>query len=505
MEEKKTIKENLQTYIYAGLPILYIDTFEDDRAEKIIYDLAKKNGREVATWSLRGFQSKPGVSPVPGDLAKRLNMLLADPQETSRKILILKDIASVLDLPDVVARLKFMAQQINEENLEDFTIIIIAPLMTIPHDIESYVTIVDLDYLDDSAIHALIRDFAEKQEIPVPSDDLMGKFSTALRGLSETDILTALSLSVADDGRLDATDLKVIRDQKKQIIKKSGILEIIDVNETLDDIGGLENLKTWLKRKAELCADINKANNFGVATPKGVLIVGMPGCGKSLTAKAAQKVFDIPLLRMDMGRLMGKYVGESEGNMRRAIKLTEASSPCILWIDELEKAFAGIGSDSSGSEVTVRLFGSFLTWMQEKKGLAFVIATANKIEKLPPELLRKGRFDEIFYVEMPNETERQKIFEIHIGKKHAEDLEKIDLQKIVKKTKGYCGADIESVVHESLEEAFLRDSKNHQQPLTTEILLETIENTHPISETMKGQIEKMRETYKDLKFKSASK
>ena len=505
MKEKETINKKLQKYINARLPILYIDTFEDDRAEKIIYDLAKKNGREVATWSLRGFQSKPGVSPVPGDLAKRLNMLLADPQETSRKILILKDIASVLDLPDVVARLKFMAQQINEENLEDFTIIIIAPLMTIPHDIESYVTIVDLDYLDDSAIQALIRDFAEEQEIPVPSDDLMGKFSTALRGLSETDIRTALALSVADDGFLDATDLEAIREQKKQIIKKSGILEIIDVKETLDDIGGLENLKTWLKRKAELCADINKANNFGVATPKGVLIVGMPGCGKSLTAKAAQKVFDIPLLRMDMGRLMGKYVGESEGNMRRAIKLTEASSPCILWIDELEKAFAGIGSDSSGSEVTVRLFGSFLTWMQEKKGLAFVIATANKIEKLPPELLRKGRFDEIFYVEMPNETERQKIFEIHIGKKHAEDLEKIDLQKIVKKTKGYCGADIESVVHESLEEAFLRDSKNHQQPLTTEILLETIENTHPISETMKGQIEKMRETYKDLKFKSASK
>ena len=503
--EKKTIKEKLQTYIDAGLPILYIDTFEDDRAEKIIYDLAKKNGREVATWSLRGFQAKPGASPDKTGLVDRLNMFLADPTEATGKIFVLKDIASVLDTPDVSARLKFMAQQINEGFLEEFTIVIISPLMTIPHDIESYITIIDLDYLDDNAIQELIRAFAEEREIQVPSGDLMGKFSTALRGLSETDILTALSLAIADDGRLDATDLTEIREQKKQIIKKSGILEIIGVNETLDDIGGLENLKTWLKRKAELCADINKANEFGVATPKGVLIVGMPGCGKSLTAKAAAKVFDFPLLRMDMGRLMGKYVGESEGNMRRAIKLTEASSPCILWIDELEKAFAGIGSDSSGSEVTVRLFGSFLTWMQEKKSLAFVIATANKIEKLPPELLRKGRFDEIFYVEMPNEAERQKIFEIHIGKKHAEDLKKIDLKKIVKKTEGYCGADIESVVHESLEEAFLKDSKNHQHPLTTEILLETIENTHPISETMKGQIEKMRDTYKDLKFKSASK
>ena len=503
--EKKTIKDKLQTYIDAGLPILYIDTFEDDRAEKIIFDIAKKYGRKVATWSLRGFQAKPGASPDKTGLVDRLNMFLADPMEATGKILVLKDIASVLDLPDVAARLKFMAQQINEGALEDFTIIIIAPLTTIPHDIESYVTIIDLDYLDDNAIQELIRSFAEERGITVPSDDLMGKFSTALRGLSETDILTALSLAIADDGRLDAADLKEIREQKKQMIKKSGILEIVEVKETLDDIGGLENLKTWLKRKAELCADINKANDFGVATPKGVLIVGMPGCGKSLTAKAAAKVFDFPLLRMDMGRLMGKYVGESEGNMRRAIKLTEASSPCILWIDELEKAFAGIGSDSSGSEVTVRLFGSFLTWMQEKKSLAFVIATANKIEKLPPELLRKGRFDEIFYVEMPNEAERQKIFEIHIGKKHSEDLKKIDLKKIVKKTEGYCGADIESVVHESLEEAFLKDSKNHQHPLTTEILLDTISNTHPISETMKGQIDKMRATYKNLKFKSASK
>lgn len=502
--EKKTIKEKLEHYLDAGLPILYIDTFEDDRAEKVVYDIAEKNRREVLTWSLRGFQAKPGGTPESGNLTDCLRLLLADSAETTRKILILKDIASVLDLPDVASRLKFISQQINDGALEEFTIIIISPLTRIPHDLESYITIIDLDYLDDNAIQALIRNFVEDQGIKMPSDDLMGKLSTALRGLTETDILTALSLAIADDNRLDATDLNEIREQKKQMIKKSGILEIVEVKETLDDIGGLENLKTWLKRKAELCVDINKANNFGVATPKGVLIVGMPGCGKSLTAKAAAKVFDFPLLRMDMGRLMGKYVGESEGNMRRAIKLTEASSPCILWIDELEKAFAGIGSDSSGSEVTVRLFGSFLTWMQEKRSLAFVIATANKIEKLPPELLRKGRFDEIFYVEMPNEAERQKIFEIHIGKKHAEDLKKINLKKLVEKTEGYCGADIESVVHESLEEAFLLDSKKHQHPLTTDILLETIKNTHPISETMKGQIEKMRETYKDLKFKSAS-
>ena len=226
----------------------------------------------------------------------------------------------------------------------------------------------------------------------------------------------------------------------------------------------------------------------------------MPGCGKSLTAKAAAKAFDVPLLRLDMGRLMGKYVGESEANMRRAILLTEASSPCVLWIDELEKAFAGIGANSTGSEVTVRLFGNFLTWMQEKKSLAFVVATANDITKLPPELLRKGRFDEIFYVNLPNKQEREKIFAIHIGKKRKKDLPNINMKQIVDKTEGYCGADIESIVHDSLEEAFVQKKTK----LTTEDILNAIKNTHSISETMKDSLNKMAKNYQERKFKNAS-
>ena len=226
----------------------------------------------------------------------------------------------------------------------------------------------------------------------------------------------------------------------------------------------------------------------------------MPGCGKSLTAKAAAKAFDVPLLRLDMGRLMGKYVGESEANMRRAILLTEASSPCVLWIDELEKAFAGIGANNTGSEVTIRLFGNFLTWMQEKKSLAFVVATANDITKLPPELLRKGRFDEIFYVNLPNKQEREKIFTIHIGKKRKKDLPNINMKQIVDKTEGYCGADIESIVHDSLEEAFVQK----KMKLTTEDILNAIKNTHSISETMKEQLEKMAKNYQERKFKNAS-
>ena len=197
---------------------------------------------------------------------------------------------------------------------------------------------------------------------------------------------------------------------------------------------------------------------------------------------------------------MGKYVGESEGNMRRAIKLTEASSPCVLWIDELEKAFAGVKSDGGGSEVTMRLFGNFLTWMQEKESLAFVVATANKINVLPPELLRKGRFDETFYVDLPKKDERKKILEIHIRKRRNQDLSKIDLDNLVNKTNGYCGADLEGIVREGIEIAFV----NKKDSLTTDDILEVIKNTHSLSEVMKEQIDDMKKSYKDLKLKPAS-
>ena len=275
---------------------------------------------------------------------------------------------------------------------------------------------------------------------------------------------------------------------------------MIPIKAGLDDIGGLENLKKWLKKKATVFNDLNRAIEFGVDMPKGVLIAGVPGCGKSLSAKAAAKLFDVPLLRLDMGRLLGKYVGESEANMRKAIALAEAISPCVLWIDELEKAFAGIGEGSGGAEVTTRLFGNFLTWMQEKTSAAFVVATANDILKLPPELMRKGRFDEIFYVGLPNDEERKKIFEIHISKRRQVDLPKIMLNELVQKTKGYSGADIEGVIKDSVEAVFAAG----KSVLTTNEILEAIKNTHSLSEIMKEPLEKMSKEYETRKFKNAS-
>ena len=513
----KDFQEKIERYMDARMPILYIDTFEDDIAADEIKNVARRKRRGIYEWSMQGFffEEKDTIYAQSGaELVGTLKQLISAKDDLTNKVLIIKDIGSFFNihgenahstLPLLISQLKFLSQQINKgllsnEGIDDFTIFIIAPLITIPKELESYITIINMDYLDEKGIYKLISGFVKELEIRQPTNDLMDKLIMTLKGLTKTEIFNILELAVSDDGELDYTDLALIREQKQQMIKKSGILDMVPLKETLDDIGGLEILKKWLLRKAEIFKNITKANAFGVATPKGVLIVGMPGCGKSLTAKAAAKAFDVPLLRLDMGRLMGKYVGESEANMRRAILLTEASSPCVLWIDELEKAFAGIGANSTGSEVTVRLFGNFLTWMQEKKSLAFVVATANDITKLPPELLRKGRFDEIFYVNLPNRQEREKIFAIHIDKKRQKDLPNINMKQIVDKTEGYCGADIESIVHDSLEEAFVQK----KMKLSTEDILNAIKNTHSISETMKEQLEKMAKNYQERKFKNAS-
>lgn len=345
----------------------------------------------------------------------------------------------------------------------------------------------------------IINRFIEEQGLDPMTPKLLEDMAVAFKGLSEFEINSLLALAASEDAGLNHKHLSLIFEQKKQIIRKSGILEMVPVKERIDDIGGLEILKQWLKRKAKVIQNMKDAENFGVDMPKGVLIAGVPGCGKSLCAKAAASLFEVPILRLDVGKLMGKYLGESESNLRKAIHLAEAIAPCVLWVDELEKAFAGMGSEG-GHEVTTRLFGTFLTWMQEKTSAAFVVATANDITKLPPELLRKGRFDEIFFVGLPTSEERRKIFEIHIAKRRKQDMAKIRLSDLVAKTEGYSGADIEGVVKEAVECAFA-DGKD---AVTTEDILAAIKNTNSLSVIMKEPLEKMKKEYEQRKLKNAS-
>lgn len=233
--------------------------------------------------------------------------------------------------------------------------------------------------------------------------------------------------------------------------------------------------------------------------PKGVLIVGMPGCGKSLAAKASAKLFEVPLLRLDIGKMFGKYVGESEENMRRALKIAEAVSPCILWVDEIEKAFSGVGDGGGGNSVTTRLFGNFLTWMQDKESTVFVVATANDISKLPPEFLRKGRFDELFSVDLPNAEERRNIFEIHL-KRRKQFSREIDTIQLIQHSDGFSGADIEAVVKETIENAFIAD----KMKITTNDLLNVLDETKSLSVSLKDKITEMRTSMKNMEISPAS-
>ena len=500
-----TLKENLSRYLDAGFPILYINAFEEANAEEIIKQVADR--RTIATWSkARGYgefstKSNEWTVPTSKEMFENLNSVLnskvSNIKDMNRSIFVIKDAHIELEDNDTIAAIKEIAVKISSGI--DSCVIFISPVVKVPVELEKYITILETDYLGYNEICKIIKDFSEENGITL-TDKLLEDMAIAFKGLSEFEIENILALAVADDGSLSRKDLGLIFEQKKQMILKSGILEMIPLKESIDDIGGLENLKTWLKRKAKVITNMNSAEKFGVDMPKGVLIAGVPGCGKSLCAKAAAKLFEVPLLRLDMGKLMGKYLGESEANLRKAINLAEAISPCVLWVDELEKAFAGIGGDG-GHEVTTRLFGSFLTWMQEKTSGAFVVATANDITKLPPELLRKGRFDEIFYVGLPKDDERSTIFKIHIGKRRKDDLNNIKVEELVAKTKGYSGADIEGVVREAVEYAFAEE-KEH---LTTDDILNAIKDTNSLSVIMKESLDKMAKEYEARKLKNASK
>lgn len=495
-----TLGEKISRYMDAGFPAIYLHTFEEDKADDMIYSIA--GGRKVLEYSivkgLRGVKNTTLNFENTENLVQALKILLTNRDDLKRTILVLKDAHFWLENPEVIALLKYLLQRITL-GLE-CNVVIISPILKIPKELESYMTILTLDYMKQPEIRELIENFCAEQQLEPMPEDLLNELSLTFKGLSEFEIINILGLALAQEGTINRANLDIVFEQKQQVIKKSGILEMIPLKESLEDIGGLENLKKWLKRKSKIFRNVDKAEAYGVDIPKGVLIAGMPGCGKSLNAKATAKLFNVPLLRLDMGRLMGKYVGESEANMRKAIALADAISPCVLWIDEMEKAFAGIGNAGGSGEVVTRLFGTFLTWLQEKDSLTFVVATANNIIGVPAELFRKGRFDEIFFVDFPKPEERKKIFEIHIRKRRKDDLAKIDVKKLVDLTEGYSGADIEGVVRDSVEDAFVNDKTS----VTTDDIVKAIKNTHSLSEIMADKLKEMQDSYKQRKFKSAS-
>ncbi|MFJ7407390.1 MULTISPECIES: AAA family ATPase [unclassified Lysinibacillus] len=495
---RKESEAILASYIDALHPIIYINHFDFKVIDEALTNVSQ--GAKVVEFNNAlgaiNFYTKSPVMEC--ELEQFLKLSMDDGFE-SDTFIVLKDIHDQLSNPRVIALLKRIAEDNLYRDEYHSTIFIVSSKIIIPFELENYITVFDIPLPTNIEIMDIIHDFVKDLNIQV-DQEIMNDIALSFKGLNEFQIKQILNLAYQDGGFIDEDDKQLILKEKEQFIKKSGMLEIVNFKETIDDIGGLENLKEWLNKKAKIFSNLDKAIKFGVDIPKGIMIIGMPGCGKSLTAKATAGLFEIPLVRLDVGRLLGKYVGESEDNMRKALKLSEAISPCVLWIDEIEKAFSGVGGDGGGSDVTTRLFGQFLTWMQEKENTVFIVATANDISKMPPEFLRKGRFDELFFVDLPNGEERRKILEIHL-KKRGKWTKEIDSIALIKETEGFNGADLEAVVKDTIENAFI----DGQQNVTTVDIQQSIKDTKSISSTLKEKISQIKDTISKIDIKPASK
>lgn len=494
---KNSARDLLASYIDALYPIIYINHFDFKVIDDIISSIA--DGRKVIEYNnglgAVNFENKSGMQEC--DLFQFLQSVKDDGYEHPT-VIVLKDIHSLLDKPEIISLLKYIAERNLYNESYNASVFIVSSKLCIPDELEELITVFDMPLPTVAEIENIMVEFTKDLDIAV-SEDVVSEIALSFKGLNEFQIKQILNLAYQDGGCLDFDDKQLILSQKEQLIKKAGLLEMIPVHETIEDIGGLENLKEWLYKKEIIFNQLDKAIKFGVDIPRGIMIVGMPGCGKSLAAKATAKLFEIPLVRLDVGRLLGKYIGESEENMRRALKLSEAISPCVLWIDEIEKAFSGVGGSGGGSDVTTRLFGQFLTWMQEKENTVFIVATANDISKIPPEFLRKGRFDELFYADFPNDEERRKIIEIHLKKRNKWHKE-LDIISLAKSTTGYNGADLEAIVKDAIENCFI----DEKEQLTTEDLVTAQKNIKSISSTLEKRIKEIKEAVKDMDLKPAS-
>ncbi len=481
----------LEFSLRARIPLVALVTHEEARAEqRFLKPLADAwRGGELYLWSCtRGFESYPGPD---GSVAQRYSA--PDPHSALEfvagydqpALFVLRDFHHYLDNPSVVRRIRDLARSLPHSGSQ---IVFLGPGFSAPDDLEKDVELVDLPPPGREELSELLCSVSTALGAAATADLTPEGRERLLRGafgltLGEAEAAFARML-VAHGGLTDA-GLSHLLDEKRQIIRRSGILEFCNSEEGLEDVGGLSGLKQWLQRRE--AAFTEEAKEFGLPAPRGVLILGIQGCGKSLTARALSRQWGLPLLRLDMGRIFGRFVGQSEAAMRRAIRSAEAVAPAVLWIDEIEKGFAGSTVESHDSGVSARVLGTFLTWLQEKTAPVFVVATANQIRTLPPELLRKGRFDELFFVDLPGPADRVEILAVHL-RKRSRNPSDFDLPALAERLDGFTGAELEQVVLEGLYAAFA----DGRRLLRDTDLLEGAAGIVPLSRTLKETIHAMR-------------
>jgi len=408
---------------------------------------------------------------------------------TVEAVFILKDFHRHLEDPVVVRRLRDVGQKFSNNRR---TVVITAPEITVPAELATLVEYFDLPLPDRERLHEIVHEtftrlsksYTLKLQLDAAGVDAM---SANLRGLTEEEAERAISQALVTRYALCPETITDVLEAKKQLLRHSGMLEFIEVSDNMASVGGLENLKHWLQQRRGAWED--SAREFGLEPPRGMIILGVQGCGKSLCARAVAGEWKLPLVKFDTSAVYDKYIGETEKRIRKVFQVAEGLAPCVLWIDELEKVFAGSGPDSASADagVSSRLLASFLSWMQDRKSPVFVAATCNNVTVLPPELIRKGRFDELFFVDLPNQAERKQIYAIQLAKRKRNAAD-FDLGKVAGVAKGYSGAEIDAAVQGALYAAY-----SEKKPLTTQSLVDALGQTVPLSTTRAEEIAALRE------------
>ncbi len=474
--------ERIRRALLGAYPILYVQSWEEGRVERALSFLAQKfydRPVPLAVWTcVDGWTGLPEAPADSRDPLRALDLVL---QANGPGFFLMKDLPALLgDRPDVVRKLRDAYRQLKGKGK---FVVLVSPRLLLPEDMKKEVFLIDYDLPDEAevrnAVAVLGKRYLGEGGLPEAGAD---RVVTALRGLTLDELEHVFAKVFARTPRFDESTFDELLAEKEQSSRKEGVLEYVPPRVTLDDIGGLENLKDWLRKRQHLFT--REAVEAGLPVPKGLLMMGMSGCGKSLSVKTIPALWNLPLFRLDMNLVFG--TANPEASFHRALKTTEGLAPAILWIDEIEMAITGGREAGGGDPALGRIFSTFLTWMQEKEALVFVAATANRIQLLPAEFIRKGRFDQVFFVDLPNETERKAIFTVHLRKRNAE-LSKFDVVFLAKATRGFNGAEIESVVQAAAIDAF-----NEGRSVDEDDVSRVITNTVPLSRTMDDQIKAIK-------------
>jgi SpoVK/Ycf46/Vps4 family AAA+-type ATPase len=488
--QKESAVHELQTLVLSFHSMIAIETVEEERVRSIVREVARNLSLPLYDWSLTtGLVRTLGVNiegtTEPLSLLRRVHEI-----HDSDAIYLLKDFAPHLTNPSICRALRELAMRLTASSS---AIVLTGDPIELPRDLESLTVRFDLQLPDPNEIREVVRNVVESMSarrrvrVDLSKEDAQ-RLVRALSGLTLSQVRQAIARVIVADNELTANDIEEVIQWKGEIIERGGLLEFYPAEGNKFELGGFATLKQWLDNAS--VGFTPEARAMNLTPPKGVLFVGVQGCGKSLASKFIARQWRMPLLKLDAGRLYDKYVGESEKNFRKATALAEAMAPVVVWIDEIEKAFAQGGSNDADGGLSQRLFATFLTWLQEKRQEVFVVGAANDLSRLPPELLRKGRFDEIFFVDLPTAEERKTIFAIHLSLRK-QDPKNFDLDGLTAVTQGFSGAEIEQVVITTLYRCL-----HQKQPVTTQAIIDSVRSTVPLSVTRSEDIDELRDSAK---------